>query len=147
MSTKTMRLPPRRVLTPAGGPSARNKRKDREDGSDLPEPSASANMQKPDHKPIPGSELPALSNQLLAGYLAHEFLTRGTLFGQPWDSSLRAEEGAKEKTKGNVTAREKEERDEPPEKLKRYVEVADLLKEEGPHLPGIVNPTQLGRFL
>ncbi|KAI9122095.1 hypothetical protein K1719_006784 [Acacia pycnantha] len=149
MSTKTMRLPPRRVLTPtSSGPSAPNKRKDRDDGFDPPKPSSStAKMLKPDPKPRPGSEPPALSNQLLAGYLAHEFLTRGTLFGQPWDPPYRAEEGPTEKMKGKVTGSEKEEADAPTEKRERYVEVADMLKGEGPHLPGIVNPTQLGRFL
>ncbi|XP_028765518.1 uncharacterized protein LOC114723504 [Neltuma alba] len=144
-----MRLPPRRVLTPANGPSAPNKRKDRDESFDPPKPSSSvlAKMLKPDHKPRPGSEPPASSNQLLAGYLAHEFLTRGTLFGQPWDPPYRAEGGPTEKLKGQVTGSEGEEAKAPPEKRERYIEVADLLKEEGPHLPGIVNPTQLGRFL
>lgn len=79
-----------------------------------------------------GSEPASASGQLLAGYLAHEFLTKGTLLGQPWCRSGEDEAEA-----------------EPPqyEKLERYVEVADLLKTDGAQLAGIVNPTQLARFL
>lgn len=138
MSTKTMRLPPRRVLTPTTTHTtpAPNKRKERDDAFDPPKPSS------PTHrimKSKPGSDPTGLPSHLLAGYLAHEFLTRGTLFGQPWDPR----EGPTEKRKGKGEAEE----EAAPEKRERYVEVADLLKESGPHLPGIVNPTQLARFL
>ncbi|XAR58659.1 hypothetical protein NMG60_11014141 [Bertholletia excelsa] len=83
----------------------------------------------PTHKP----KEPDSSNQLLAGYLAHEFLTKGTLFGLPWNPA-RAE----------GLTRKAEPRDE---KYQRYLEVSDLIKMDGAHFPGTVNPTQLARFL
>lgn len=161
MNTKTMRLPPRRVLTPSG---STNKRKERDDPFDnRPKPiTSTAKLLKPD-KSWAGSE-PIMtatskaqhqqqqqpSNQLLAGYLAHEFLTKGTLLGQPWappkekssSSSTEEEDGGEE---GEPTA-------SPPcrrttEEMVRYAEVAGLLKGGGTHLTGVVNPTQLARFL
>ncbi|KAG2713671.1 hypothetical protein I3843_04G178200 [Carya illinoinensis] len=83
MSTKTMRLPPRRVLTPK---VIDKKRKEREGlGLGALEPSSKPSRSKPAgcvDDPIP-------SNRLLAGYLAHEFLTRGTLLGLPWDPAKK----------------------------------------------------------
>lgn len=99
------------------------KRKGRE-GSDAP-PVAKA-------EPVVGGAPPA-GNRLLAGYLAHEFLTRGTLFGQQWDP-------ADCKNPDLVRAGE-------PVPLKAYAEVACLLKAEGAHIPGVVNPTQLAQWL
>ncbi|KAG9144955.1 hypothetical protein Leryth_021677 [Lithospermum erythrorhizon] len=86
---------------------------------------------------------PTLSNnQLLAGYLANEFLSSGTLFGQPWDP----DRGITDKSR-----RIEESKDEPSREVKKpkecYMEVADLLKMGEIHLPRIVNPTQLVRFL
>ncbi|KAI3971552.1 hypothetical protein MKW92_040079 [Papaver armeniacum] len=98
-------------------------------------------------------------NRLLAGYLAHEFLTEGTLFGQKWDPA-RAEAnpitprnnpngrrpaggGAVAEVKGGggtIMAR-------PQQQHSSYAEVANLLKCEGLHIEGIVNPTQLARWL
>ncbi|XP_061367485.1 uncharacterized protein LOC133310551 [Gastrolobium bilobum] len=148
MNTKTMRLPPRRVLTPSG---TTNKRKEREDSFERPKPipvATTTKLLKPD-KPIqrPGSE-PMSSNQLLAGYMAHEYLTRGTLLGQTW-APPRAGKPTEDDGGGVVEegeaapcrrSEEKEERD-------RYAEVAGLLKGGGTHLPGVVNPTQVARFL
>ncbi|KAL5863799.1 hypothetical protein ACOSQ3_001313 [Xanthoceras sorbifolium] len=142
MNTKTMRLPPRRVLTPT-------KRKERDD-LDAPTPKLSSFTKLP--KPIasqPGFDKaakPDSSNQLLAGYLAHEYLTKGTLFGQPFDpvpaaQSTEPDQGKKEEAEPNRGA-------EPQgEKYQRYVEVASLLKTNGAHISGIVNPTLLARFL
>ncbi|KAE8681756.1 methylesterase 17-like [Hibiscus syriacus] len=119
MNTKTMRLPPRRVSMPT---------------------KKTAN--------------PVLSNQLLAGYLAHEFLTRETLFGQPFDPSPPQQSDS-----GRVTgedagpgkrSRAEDVEAEPKQKEenhRRYVEVASLLKTDGAHIPGIVNPGQLARLL
>lgn len=149
MNTKTMRLPPRRVLTPS---STTNKRKERDDPIDRPKPipANTSKLLKPD-KPIPrvgsGSE-PMSSNKLLAGYLAHEYLTKGTLLGQPW-APPRAE-GPRGRTtedggggeEGAAPCRRAEE-----EERERYAEVAGLFKGGGTHLPGVVNPTQLARFL
>ncbi|KAK4848340.1 hypothetical protein QYF36_011870 [Acer negundo] len=79
MNTKTMRLPPRRVLT-------QTKRKHRDD-LDAPKLSSFTKLPKPITSQ-PGfhkAAKPDSSNQLLAGYLAHEYLTKATLFGQPFD--------------------------------------------------------------
>ncbi|CAA7410510.1 unnamed protein product [Spirodela intermedia] len=67
-------------------------------------------------------------NRLLAGYLAHEFLTKGSLFGRSWDTAVMPE------TK-------------PGEAPMTYAEVALLLKTEEAQIQGIVNPTQLARWL
>ncbi|KAH1128880.1 hypothetical protein J1N35_000258 [Gossypium stocksii] len=144
MNTKTMRLPPRRV--PDSMPN--NKRKER-DGFDLKPPTSLPPSSKP---PMPAAPPPLLSNHLLAGYLAHEFLTNGTLFGQPWDPT-RPQQSPAESRKGIREKAEPNDGSAPgnaepkPKKHQRYVEVASLLKTDGAHLPGIVNPTQLSRFL
>ncbi|KAJ4895238.1 Uncharacterized protein Rs2_22032 [Raphanus sativus] len=150
MNTKTMRLPPRRVLTP-------DKRKER-DGvissvvQTPPETTVKKLPPPPNHNRPPVNSItsksliaaePVGSNQLiLAGYLSHEFLTNGTLFGEQWDPA-RAQAGPSEskKLKRSHIAEEME------PKRKRYVEVANLLRSDGAHLPGIVNPAQLARFL
>ncbi|KAJ9176472.1 hypothetical protein P3X46_011781 [Hevea brasiliensis] len=142
-----MRLPPRRVLTS-------NKRKGREGFDSLkpsppPTPTSTTKLAKPSISQVGAGKLPdpVSSNQLLAGYLAHEYLTRGTLFGQPWDPA-RAEEVALEPKKIKPSQRLKEEETQPnKETYKRYVEVSSLLKAGGSHLPGVVNPSQLARFL
>ena len=145
--SKTTKPPPRRVAKP----SSSNKRKERDvfyacEIPKIPKLTApKAGFSKP-------CEPAAYRNQLLlAGYLAHEFLTKGTLLGEKWEparddaapvaAELKRKEKEKEKGKGKDRA-------EPTaEAYKRYVEVADLLKREGAYLPGIVNPTQLGRYL
>ncbi|KAL3531206.1 hypothetical protein ACH5RR_010528 [Cinchona calisaya] len=166
MSATMMNHSRRQILTP--GPSI-NKRKER-DGLDGFKPSAitTKNLAKPSiHRApttTPGNNKstaqPACSNQLLAGYLAHEYLTKGTLFGEAFDparaeavpvcssSSDRgkpAANNAHEKREAEPSVKDKDEGRV--EKQQRYLEVADLLKGDGAHLPGIVNPTQLARFL
>ncbi|XP_071938286.1 uncharacterized protein [Coffea arabica] len=188
MSATTMNHSRRQILTP--GPS-NNKRKER-DGLDGFKPSAitTKSLAKPSiHRaptPLsnksssasavpPKQQQPACNNQLLAGYLAHEFLTKGTLFGEPWDparaeavpvSSSAPTRGSggpgkayntgsssgtnnKEKRKAEPAPGPSEKDEKRVEKQQRYLEVADLLKGDGAHahLPGIVNPTQLARFL
>ncbi|KAL2921292.1 Ceramide glucosyltransferase 3 [Bienertia sinuspersici] len=91
------------------------------------------------------SSNPVSSNRLLAGYMAHEFLTKGTLFGQKFDPA-RAEalpvSAAEQKRKPTQTGFE------PGLKPNRsYADVAQLLKGDGAHIPGIVNPTQLARWI
>ncbi|XP_045826486.1 uncharacterized protein LOC123918468 [Trifolium pratense] len=168
MNTKTMRLPPRRVLTSSNSTTSNNKRKERDDPFERPKPIHGPNSKllKPD-KPISklsGSEpvqsatttttttTTTPSNQLLAGYLAHEFLTKGTLFGQPWIPSRGKEEEEDEDdvgggAEGEATEAPPSRRPETKIDKERYVEVTALLKGGGTHLPGIVNPTQLARFL
>uniref|UniRef100_A0A1J3HHJ3 Uncharacterized protein n=1 Tax=Noccaea caerulescens TaxID=107243 RepID=A0A1J3HHJ3_NOCCA len=153
MNTKTMRLPPRRVLTP-------DKRKER-DGvvSSVAEKPPKIAVTKfpppPSLNPPPvnsisrNSSIPAEpvgSNQLiLAGYLSHEFLSNGTLFGEQWNPA-RAEAGPIE-SKKLKPSHVIESTEESVPKRKRFVEVANLLRADGTHLPGIVNPAQLARFL
>ncbi|KAF5726994.1 hypothetical protein HS088_TW22G00680 [Tripterygium wilfordii] len=151
MNTKTMRLPPRRFLTPT-------KRKERDGFNNfLNKPSITIPLPRriPSKLPNPttAGEKPTLeqakSNQLLAGYLAHEFLSKGTLFGQPFDpAAARAEIVAK---KDKVISSQRAEPEPEPEprkdKCERYVEISGLLKREGAHIQGIVNPTQLACFL
>lgn len=144
MNTKTMRLPPRRVLTPT-------KRKERDDYKPPTTKSLKPTPAQPESYKAPDPD--SSSNQLLAGYLAYEYLTKGTLFGQPFDAAgeqagsgqVSAVEPRKVKPEKKDEAEPQEEEDE--ENYKRYVEVASLLKTGGAHISGIVNPTQLARFL
>lgn len=147
MNTKTMRLPPRRVLTPT-------KRKERDD-FDAPAPAkllkpATSQLQAVSDKAAAAAE-PVPSNQVLAGYLAHEYLARGTLFGQPFDPARSQPVDSRKVTKpGKRDEAEPNNGAEPSkgeEKYQRYVEVASLLKRDGAHISGIVNPTQLAHFL
>ncbi|GMH29181.1 hypothetical protein Nepgr_031024 [Nepenthes gracilis] len=102
---------------------------------------------------------PISSNQLLAGYMALEFLRAGTLLGQKFDPA-RAEgvpvslaEPKKKPGQNNSniignsseadgTAGEPSVEDSSAAK-QCYAELANLLKTDGTHIPGIVNPTQL----
>ncbi|KAF5738973.1 hypothetical protein HS088_TW12G00169 [Tripterygium wilfordii] len=165
MNTKTMRLPPRRFLTPS-------KRKEPDGFRNSVKPSITTTTAPPPTTTIPSKlpkpttagasfdkpptllPAPAKSNQLIAGYLAHEFLSKGTLFGQPFDpATARAEIVAKKQKAmsaevepsgggggGSVEPRRED-------KCERYVDISGLLKREGTHIEGIVNPTQLARFL
>ncbi|KAH1070334.1 hypothetical protein AAZX31_03G146900 [Glycine max] len=121
MSTKTMRPPSRRVpLSNSSG----SKRKERDQAS--PRPKSSPTITK---LPSDKSPNPVPTNMLLAGYLAHEFLTKGTLLGRKM---------------GQAPSPRKESQQQ---KYDRYVELSLLLKTNGAHLGEIVNPTQLAHFL
>ncbi|KGN56835.1 hypothetical protein Csa_009887 [Cucumis sativus] len=92
------------------------------------------------------------SNRLLAGYMAYEFLTKGTLFGRKFDPPR--DEATPSAASAAVIQWKKPKSDAaPPEILKKehqiqsYAEVANILKTTGSHISGIVNPTQLGRWL
>lgn len=92
---------------------------------------------------------PQLSNRLLAGYMAYEFLKKGTLFGQKFDparaeavplvSSLAESKRWKPVAEAAVASMKKEHQS--------YAEVASILKTDGAHIPGVVNPTQLARWI
>nr|XP_023903311.1 uncharacterized protein LOC112015176 [Quercus suber] len=137
----------RRILTPG----ASRKRKEREALYSLkPSPStASAPAPAPAPTPAPvqaskPSELKS-SNRLLAGYMAYEFLTRGTLLGQNFDPAR-----ADSVPVGSLSSAESKREAEPSVKKKEhqsYGEVANILKTEGTHIPDIVNPTQLARWI
>jgi hypothetical protein len=73
------------------------------------------------------------NNKLLAGYLAHEFLTKGTLLGK------RFEPG-----KMNVDPVQQSASSKPGNS---YDVVSYLLKADGVHIPGVFNPTQLRGWL
>ncbi|KAL1199636.1 hypothetical protein V5N11_019399 [Cardamine amara subsp. amara] len=144
MNTKTMRLPPRRVISGA----VAGKQTETTVINPPPPPIKSILKKTPTVTPPPSTTAvaePIGSNQLLAGYLAHEFLNKGTLFGEQWNPA-RAQAGP-------FTAQSIEPRKTKPNhdiepidhKRRRYVEVANILRVDGVHLPGIVNPSQLAR--
>lgn len=92
------------------------------------------------------------SNQILAGYLAHEFLTKGTLLGEEWDAArpelaatLPAPKRPNQTRPGS--AKPKPNGYKPPPPASSYADVAQLLKGDGAHIPEVVNPTQLGQWL
>ncbi|KAI3738904.1 hypothetical protein L2E82_29164 [Cichorium intybus] len=79
------------------------------------------------------------SNKLLAGYMAYEFLTKGTLLGQKFDGA-RADTAARGKRQTETEANGNE----------TYKEITSLLmmkNDGGARIPGIVNPTQLARWI
>ncbi|CAN8247880.1 unnamed protein product [Cochlearia groenlandica] len=157
MNTKTMRLPPRRVLTSdkkvISGSIATKPSESAVTNPPPPPPPVRSNQRKtstvssPTRTTVGTVPDPAGSNHLIAGYLAQEFLTKGTLFGEQWNPA-RAQAGP---FTAQITEPRKDKPDheiEPSEhKRRRYVEVANILRVEGTHLPGIVNPSQLARFL
>ncbi|XP_038906548.1 uncharacterized protein LOC120092519 [Benincasa hispida] len=141
-TTKTMRLPPRRLMTSPRPIPRPIKRKEREglDDDEAHQLSLTAKVPKPPPPPPPSH-----SNHLLAGYLAHEFLTKGTLFGQAWDKPDPAMASASASSPAEPSEKHQDELH--PKNYQSYVEVANLLKHSGPHFQGIVNPTQLARLL
>ncbi|RDX75675.1 hypothetical protein CR513_44416, partial [Mucuna pruriens] len=136
MSTKTMRPPTRRVPWPTGDSSG-SKRKERDRGIPRPKSSPTPSItkllkqDKPNSESEPGEKGPdpVPTQMLLAGYLAHEFLSKGTLLGRQWGQSPSPQDESQQ------------------QKYQRYVELTLLLKTEGAHLFDIVNPTQLAHFL
>uniref|UniRef100_A0A0E0KSS2 Uncharacterized protein n=1 Tax=Oryza punctata TaxID=4537 RepID=A0A0E0KSS2_ORYPU len=112
---------------------ALGKRKERELLAQAP---AKALAEPGTNKPAPA---PVPNNKLLAGHLAHEFLTRGTLQGRRVEPT---------KPSQAATSDPGEPEPEPDAaKRRRYAEVSWLLMASGARVPGVVNPTQLGRWL
>ncbi|KAL6953254.1 hypothetical protein U1Q18_033966 [Sarracenia purpurea var. burkii] len=159
MSTTTAMMSnhDRRFVTPTlGGVGPSNKRKERE-GFDVLKPSTNKLHRPVIPRPgsvsrVPKTPEPASNNRLLAGYLAHEFLTKGTLFGQPLEPARAADDdlevsaaASAVKAKGESSSKAEPQMER--YQSQRYVEVANLLKTDEAHLPGIVNPSQLARFL
>nr|XP_023908957.1 uncharacterized protein LOC112020640 [Quercus suber] len=157
-----MRLPPHRLLTPnattkakaqaaptatvtAAATTNNNKRKEREkEGinatiTKIPKPAEATTTAQVGGRGF--AKLVFSSNKILAGYLAHEFLTRGTLFGQQWDPTSSTANQNEVRPSGEAKGQVEEDQQQ------RYVELANLLKTGGAHFPGIVNPTQLTHFL
>nr|XP_011462287.1 PREDICTED: uncharacterized protein LOC105350929 [Fragaria vesca subsp. vesca] len=131
-----------RGIPPRGAP---RKRKERDDGSEplgFMRPPSAPTAAKPPTTP------PAVSsNRLLAGYMAYEFITRGTLLGQECCSAVPAELRRVVKPVGAEPVKERETGSGEAAVQDRYAEVASILKTEGAHIPGIVNPTQLARWI
>jgi hypothetical protein len=80
------------------------------------------------------------NNKLLAGNLAHEFLTRGTVLGRRIEATPSAVPGRRPEPTWQPARPE-------PEPKRRYAELSWLLMANGAHVPGVVNPTQLGQWL
>ncbi|KAK2643711.1 hypothetical protein Ddye_018906 [Dipteronia dyeriana] len=126
---------PRRILTP----QASRKRKEREASYPYKQlASAQAQAAANTTASKAGKQNPVCSNGLLAGYMAYEFLTKGTLMGEKYDP-VRAEAVAVSVSSAEPSVKKKEH--------KSYAEVAIILKSDGAHIPGIVNPTQLSRWI
>ncbi|CAL9079994.1 unnamed protein product [Musa textilis] len=131
----------------AAAAGALRKRKDRE-------PSDSPRARSPSG-PDPGRPAPARDNRVLAGCLAHEFLTKGTLFGKRWEPNGSEPDNkmANAGRPGSEDSEPDKERANPirsPARSKppmAYAEVSYLLKADGARIPGVVNPTQLARWL
>lgn len=148
-------------------PMASNKPKAKNEAFDFLKPSTIPKLAKPIipratapyNNKSPKPFRPPADNKLLAGYLAHEFLTKGTLFGQQWDparadavpvSAAAHSADFRKQMKQNVSQKGKLPEPKPGDKRKldSYNEVSVLLMgKNGAHIPGIVNPTQLTRFL
>ncbi|KAL3634452.1 hypothetical protein CASFOL_021506 [Castilleja foliolosa] len=97
------------------------------------------------------SQQPLSSNRLLAGYMAYEFITQGTLLGQKFDSA-QAEDvpvnpAEMKRNRPSQLGKEAEPSEMPKLKLQSYAEVANLLKSSRVHIPGVVNPTELARWI
>lgn len=132
----------RRILTPG----ASRKRKEREAFYSF-KPSATT-QPLPPPPPSPSfpatAALPDSSNRLLAGYLAYEFLTKGTLFGQKYDPA-RARPALQPSAEPRKVKPEAEPR--PQKEHQGYAEVANILKTDEAHIQGIVNPAQLASWI
>ncbi|KAL1561710.1 hypothetical protein AAHA92_04379 [Salvia divinorum] len=89
---------------------------------------------------------PVASNRLLAGYMAYEFLTKGTLFGQKFDPG-RAEAMPVNTAEPKRNRHGKEAEPVVKPKPQSYAEVANIIRSDAVHIPGVVNPTQLARWI
>lgn len=133
----------RRILTPG----VSRKRKEREVFySSKSSASAQATANATHSKAVSAEAV--CSNRLLAGYMAYEFLTKGTLFGQKFDP-IRTEAVALvgSTVESKRMKAEVEDQVNVVKEHKSYAEVASILKTDGTHIPGIVNPTQLARWI
>ncbi|CAI0436906.1 unnamed protein product [Linum tenue] len=119
-------------------PGESRKRKDRESTPAF-YPAA-----KPSPPPSTMPNTSSNNNGLLAGYFAYEFLTRGTILGEKFDPAKSTDAAVKG---GAVPAAEEGRKKNKEDEEKSYAEVASLLKTERAHIPGIVNPTQLARWI
>ncbi|CAN4120565.1 unnamed protein product [Withania somnifera] len=143
----------RRILTLD---ESSRKRKDRDTFYSSPRPSnpltsvsnagvshltTSFSKPEPNHSKMP--------NPILAGYMAYEYLTKGTLLGQKFDPA-RAKAvpvNTLPEPKKRKPSLEEAEKSKLKSKNESYVEVASLLRSDVTHIPGVVNPTQLAQWI
>ncbi|CAN8270480.1 unnamed protein product [Cochlearia groenlandica] len=86
----------------------------------------------------PTRDVPVTSNWLLAGYMAHEFLTCGTMLGRklyPGWAEI-----------GPLVSPPPQHREAKKDR-QSYADVACVFKRDGTHVPGVVNPTQLAKWI
>ncbi|KFK39639.1 hypothetical protein AALP_AA3G269800 [Arabis alpina] len=83
---------------------------------------------------------PRTKNWLLAGYMAHEFLTCGTMLGQKLYPGW-AEVGPL------VSSPQQQHKETKKTAHQNYSDVASVFKTDGTHVPGVVNPTQLAKWI
>ncbi|KAG6480718.1 uncharacterized protein LOC122016355 [Zingiber officinale] len=125
---------------------ARRKRKERDSSDSSLTQSPAVAAPEPSHARIGPSPIPvpgpvrAGNNRLLAGCLAHEFLTGGTLLGKRWGKETGA---GSELDKAASSGESTRGREAP----SSYAAVTYLLKAEAACIPGVVNPTQLAHWL
>ncbi|GKV52065.1 hypothetical protein SLEP1_g58669 [Rubroshorea leprosula] len=137
----------RRILTPG----ASRKRKDREAFYSF-KPSPTTHPPPPlptfpaTNSATAAAALPDSSNRLLAGYLAYEFLTKGTLFGQKYDPA-RARAVQLSGSLAEPRKVKPEAEPSPKKENQGYAEVANILKTDEAHIQGIVNPAQLAHWI
>ncbi|KAF6988990.1 hypothetical protein CFC21_006394 [Triticum aestivum] len=101
-----------REAPPGSGIGAKRRCRDAGAAAGLPDPAAAAGG----------------GNRLLAGYLAHEFLARGTVLGER--RAPGGQDTGSEASQGRGQAA-------------RYEAVAALVQVGGAYVPGVVNPAQL----
>lgn len=99
-------------------------------------PGASKKRKERETQGSKGGE-PVCSNRLLAGYMAYEFLTKGTLLGQKFDPA-RAQAVPVAGSSAEPSVKKEHQ---------NYAEVASILKTDRTHIAGIVNPMQLARWI
>ncbi|XP_010551678.1 PREDICTED: uncharacterized protein LOC104822234 [Tarenaya hassleriana] len=94
---------------------------------------------------------PESSNWLLAGYMAHEFLANGTLLGHKLEPCRPDATGA---ASSRLLCDGESGRPDPiiadpgrKQANQSYADVASVLKIDGTHVPGVVNPSQLARWI
>ncbi|GLT76887.1 hypothetical protein SLA2020_485210 [Shorea laevis] len=139
----------RRILTPG----ASRKRKEREAFYSF-KPSATTHPPPPlplqsfpsTNSATSAAALPDSSNRLLAGYLAYEFLTKGTLFGQKYDPA-RARTVQLSGSLAEPMKVKSEAEPSPKKENQGYADVANILKTDEAHIQGIVNPAQLAHWI
>ncbi|KAG7583081.1 hypothetical protein ISN44_As08g026240 [Arabidopsis suecica] len=81
-------------------------------------------------------------NWLLAGYMAHEYLTCGTMLGRKLYPGW-AEVGPLVSPPPGPSPQHREAK----KARQSYSEVATVFKIDGNHVPGVVNPTQLAKWI